>query len=211
MQLKDVSIGVVLTGSHCTIDEVMPGIKQLKEEGARITAVLSFSVAHTDNRFHSAQEVREELQEVVDHPIIDSITGAEPIGPRKLFDVLVVAPCTGNTLAKLANGITDTPALMAVKAHLRNQRPVVIAVSTNDGLGLNAKNLGYLLGAKSIYFVPFGQDNPSEKANSIVARMDMILETVMLALKGEQIQPVLLGPGCLNSGIKCESVKPCCR
>ena len=121
-----------------------------------------------------------------------SIVEVEPIGPRKLFDILVIAPCTGNTMAKLANGITDGPVLMAAKAMLRNQRPVVLAISTNDGLGLNAKNLGILLNTKNVYLVPFGQDNPQQKPNSLVARVELLLDTVILALQGKQLQPVLV-------------------
>jgi len=117
---------------------------------------------------------------------------AEPVGPEKTLDVLVVAPCTGNTLAKLANGITDTPVLMAAKAHLRNQRPVVLAISTNDGLGLNARNIGILINTKNIYLVPFGQDNPTGKPNSLKAQMNLIVDTILQALEGKQLQPLLL-------------------
>ncbi|MGE5397907.1 MAG: dipicolinate synthase subunit B [Chitinophagales bacterium] len=193
MLLENISIGVVLTGSHCTIREVIPEINRLKDEGARITPVFSYSVNYTDTRFYNVEFLREEITKITSEEIITTIPDAEPIGPKKLFDILIVAPCTGNTLAKLANGITDTPALMAVKAHLRNQRPVVIAVATNDGLGINARNLGYLLNAKNIYFVPFRQDNPEEKANSLVAKMDLLLVTIIEAMKGRQVQPVLLG------------------
>ena len=117
---------------------------------------------------------------------------AEPIGPNILFDIMVVAPCTGNTIAKLVNGITDTPVLMAIKAHLRNQRPVVMGIATNDGLGINAKNIGLLLNMKNIYMVPFGQDNPQVKANSLVANMSLMAEAIKSALKGKQLQPVII-------------------
>jgi len=182
-----------MTGSHCTVGAVIPEVQKLRDEGASVTIIFSYAINYTDNRFFSAEDLRRQMEEVSGRPIIDSITGAEPIGPQKLFDVLVVAPCTGNTLAKMANGITDSPALMAVKAHLRNQRPVVIAISTNDGLGLNARNLGVLLSAKNIYFVPFRQDDPVNKATSLVARMDLMLDTIIMALRGKQIQPLLLG------------------
>lgn len=193
MLLDGVSVGIVMTGSHCTVGAVIPAIKRLRSECALITVVFSYAINYTDNRFYTVEELKREISEITDVPIISSINGAEPIGPQKLFDVLIVAPCTGNTLAKMANSITDTPALMAIKSHLRNQRPVVIAISTNDGLGLNAKNLGYLLNAKNIYFVPFRQDDPFNKATSLVANMGLMVDTVVYALQGKQLQPVLLG------------------
>lgn len=193
MRLKGVRIGTVLTGSHCTINEVMAEIENLKKEGAIVIPILSYSVDQTDNRFYRTADLKKRLQELTGTAIINSIVGAEPIGPQKLLDLVIVAPCTGNTMAKLANGITDTPALMAIKAHLRNQRPVVIGVSTNDGLGLNAKNLGILMATKNIYFIPFRQDNPLEKPNSIVSDMKLMVDTAIAALQGKQLQPVLLG------------------
>lgn len=194
MHLDGVIIGLVFTGSHCTMDAVLTEVEHLRNEGARIIPVFSYTVAFTDNRFHSAGELKEKVMAITGETPIESITEAEPIGPGKRFDILVVAPCTGNTLAKLAQGITDTPALMAIKAHMRNQRPVVIAIATNDGLGVNARNLGYLLNAKNIYFVPFRQDNYREKANSLVARVEFMAETIKEALQGRQLHPVLLGP-----------------
>ena len=134
------------------------------------------------------------LKKITSKPIINTIVGAEPIGPQKKLDIVLVMPATGNTIAKLANGIVDTPALMAIKAHLRNQRPVVIAMSTNDALGINAKNIGLLLNMKSIYFVPFRQDDPFNKANSVAAKLDLLFETTLCALQGKQIQPLMLGP-----------------
>ncbi len=193
-RLRGVKIGFVLTGSHCTIDGVIPEIKRLINEGAEIMPIMSYTTSFTDNRFYQAEDLKKTITELTNHEIVNTIVGAEPIGPQKLLDIVVVAPATGNTIAKLANGIADTPALMAVKAQLRNQRPVVIAVSSNDGLGINARNIGMLLNMKNIYFVPFRQDNPTEKANSLVASMDLITETVISALQGKQIQPLLLGP-----------------
>ncbi|MGB9791507.1 MAG: dipicolinate synthase subunit B [Thermacetogeniaceae bacterium] len=192
MNLKGIRLGFVVTGSHCTMKNVLTEIDNLVKEGADVYPVVSYSISTTDTRFGKASEFCNKLKEITGHEPIKTIVDAEPIGPNKLFDVLVVAPCTGNTLAKLANGITDTPALMAIKAHLRNQRPVVIAVSTNDGLGLNAKNIATLLNTKHIFLVPFGQDNPIEKPNSLVARLDKIRDTIRLALEGKQIQPVLI-------------------
>ncbi len=192
--LRGVKIGVVMTGSHCTIGDVLPYLKVLKQEGADIYPIFSYTVDEVDNRFYSVESLKKAIAEISSNPIINTIVAAEPIGPQKLLDIIVVVPATGNTIAKLANGIVDTPALMAVKAQLRNQRPVVIAVSTNDALGINARNIGILLNMKNIYFVPFRQDNPDEKANSLLASMDKILDTILRALQGKQIQPLLLGP-----------------
>lgn len=192
-RLTGVRIGVVLTGSHCTMGEALPQISRLKEEGAHIYPILSFSVDGTNNRFYKVADLKKFLKEVTDQPIINTIVGAEPIGPQKKLDAVVVMPATGNTIAKLANGIVDTPALMAIKAHLRNQRPVVVAISTNDALGINARNLGALLNMKNIYFVPFGQDDPYQKSNSLMAKLDLVVDTTICALQGKQIQPLLLG------------------
>ena len=193
-RLRGVKIGVVFTGSHCTMGEVVPQVQDLKDEGAEIFPILSYTVDSVDNRFYTVDDFKQRIRSITDKPIISSIVDAEPIGPQKLLDIVLVAPATGNTIAKLANGIVDTPALMAIKAQLRNLRPVVIAVSTNDALGLNARNIGMLLNMKNIFFVPFRQDNPAEKANSLVADMSQIVDTVVLALQGKQKQPVLLGP-----------------
>ncbi|MDD3995600.1 MAG: dipicolinate synthase subunit B [Bacilli bacterium] len=192
-RLTGVRIGVVLTGSHCTIGDVLPQINLIKAEGAIIQPILSNTVNDTDNRFYLVDELKQLLRQVTDKPIINTIVGAEPIGPQKLLDVVLVMPATGNTIAKLAGGIVDTPALMAITADLRNQRPVVIAISTNDGLGINARNLGILLNTKNIYFVPFRQDDPYQKANSILANLDLVVDTTICALRGKQIQPLLLG------------------
>lgn len=192
MRLQGVKIGLALTGSHCCLDEVMPQISNLVNEGAEVCPVMSDAVFATDTRFGSAKKWQKEIIEITNQDIISTIVDAEPIGPQKLYDTIIVAPCTGNTLAKLANSITDSPVLMAVKAHLRNQRPVVLAVSTNDGLSMNAKNIGMLLNMKNIFLVPFGQDNPAEKPNSLVAKWDLIIDTIEKALNGKQYQPLLV-------------------
>jgi dipicolinate synthase subunit B len=192
MKLKGIKVGFALTGSHCTLDEVLVEMKRVADEGAVLYPIISESVDETDTRFGASDRWKNRIAEITNQKIIKSIVGAEPIGPEKLLDVVVVAPCSGNTLAKLANAITDGPVLMAVKAHLRNQRPVVLAVSTNDGLGLNAKNIGVLLNAKNIYMVPFGQDNPVEKPNSLKAKINLLVDTIEHALQGKQIQPVLV-------------------
>ena len=146
-----------------------------------------------DTRFGKANDFIDQIETITNKKIINTIAEAEPIGPKSIIDVMVIAPCTGNTIAKLANAITDTTVLMASKAHLRNNKPVVIAISTNDGLGINARNLGLLLNAKNMYFVPFRQDNPKDKHNSVVAKMELIVPTIQKALEGKQIQPILLG------------------
>lgn len=190
--MKGLKVGFALTGSFCTIDAVLPYMEKLAEEGAEVFPILSYAMDTMDTRFGKAEDFKARIKEITGKDIIASIQGAEPIGPKALLDVLVVAPCTGNTLAKLAHAVTDTPVLMACKAQLRNERPVVIAVSTNDGLSANAPNLGLLLNRKHVYFVPFGQDDPVKKCNSLVAKMDRILETVKLAVEGKQIQPVIV-------------------
>lgn len=192
MRLANVRVGFALTGSHCTIAEVMPQVKKLVAEGAIVYPIISETVDRMDTKFGPARQWKEMLEEITGKPPINTIVDAEPIGPGKMLDVAVVAPCTGNTLAKLANGIVDGPVLMAVKAHLRNQRPVVLAVSTNDGLSMNAKNIGLLLNTKNIFMVPFGQDNPQEKPNSLKAKMDLLVDTIVLALAGKQYQPLLV-------------------
>lgn len=192
MKFDGLKIGFAVTGSHCTLSEIIEVMKRLVDEGADVTPIISYSVESMDTRFGKAEEWKHQFQEITKRIPIHSIPDAEPIGPKKMFDCVVIAPCTGNTLAKLANGIIDTPVLMAAKSHLRNLRPVVLAISTNDGLGLNARNIGTLLITKNIYLVPFGQDNPQVKANSLVAHMDKVPETILMACAGKQIQPVLL-------------------
>ena len=191
MSLKGLKVGFCVCGSFCTFDAVIPEIRKLVAKGADVTPIFSDAVYNWDTRFYSAKEFRSIVEGITGKQVIKSVIEAEPIGPEKLMDIVVVAPCTGNTMAKLANGITDSPVTMACKAHLRNQRPVVLAISTNDGLGPNAKNIGMLLNMKNIYFTPFGQDDPINKNNSLVAKFDLILPTIEKALKGEQIQPIL--------------------
>lgn len=185
-------IGFALTGSHCTLPEVLPQVRLLVEAGAEVVPILSPSVSTMKTRFGDPEEWRRALRELTGRVPLETIPEVEPLGPQKLLDALVVAPCTGNTLARIAHAITDTPVAMAVKSTLRNGRPVVLAISTNDGLGLNAPNWARLLAVKNIYFVPFGQDNPYEKPNSLVAHLDLLLPTLEQALRGRQYQPVLI-------------------
>jgi dipicolinic acid synthetase, B subunit len=191
MLLQGVKVGFALTGSFCTFSKIMPELEKLVAEGADVLPIISEAVDKFDTRFGKADEWKSRIEGITDKKLIKTIVEAEPIGPKALLDIMVVAPCTGNTLSKLANGITDTPVAMAAKAHLRNGRPLVIAISTNDGLSNNAKNLGLLLNAKNIYFVPFGQDDPIKKCNSLTANNEMIIPTILEALKGKQIQPLL--------------------
>lgn len=192
MRLKGLKVGFALTGSFCTLNEVVEQMKVIIQEGAEVIPIITREVATTDTRFGTAAYWKDLLKTITGNEVVDTIVGAEPIGPGRMLDILVVAPCTGNTMAKLANAITDGPVLMAIKAQLRNQRPVVLAISTNDGLGMNARNLGVLLNSKNVYMVPFGQDSPAGKPNSLVAKIDLLLDTILYALEGKQIQPVLI-------------------
>jgi len=191
--LKETKIGICFTGSFCSLDSVLPQMRKLKEHGAELYPVLSNAIASTDTRFMTAKAFREQVEEISKRKAIDSIVDAEHFGPINKMDLMIIAPCTGNTLAKLVNGITDTPVLMAAKAHLRNQRPLLLAIATNDGMGNNAKNIGMALNIKNVYFVPFRQDDPVKKPNSLVADMDKILDAALLALKKTQIQPIIIG------------------
>lgn len=192
MELAGKRIGFALTGSFCTFEEIMGPLKELVATGADIYPIMSETSFRLDSRFGSASSWQQTITAITGHGIIHSIDQAEPIGPNKLFDLVIVAPCTGNTLAKLANAITDTAVTMAVKAHLRNGRPVLLSISTNDGLGLNAKNIGVLLASRNIFFVPFGQDDPQNKPTSLVANSKQILAAAQHALDGKQLHPVLI-------------------
>lgn len=192
MRLDGIKIGFALTGSFCTMSKIVPEVEKLVSTGAEVIPIISSSVDKFDTRFGTAKDLRLKLEGITGKKIINSIVDAEPFGPKSLVDLVVVAPCTGNTLAKIAYGITDTSVTMACKGHMRNQKPLVIAISTNDGLGANAKNIGLLLNIKNIFMVPFGQDGPDSKPNSIVADATMILPTIESALKGKQIQPLLI-------------------
>jgi len=192
MNWHGITVGYALSGSHCTLPEVMPQIQRFIDAGATVVPIVSSTIMTTDTRFGTSEHWQDTLRNITGTEIISSIVDAEPLGPSKRLDVLTIAPCTGNTTSKLANAMTDGPVLMAAKAQMRNQRPLVLAISTNDGLGLNASNIAKLLVTKNIYFVPFGQDNPQGKPNSLVARMDLVLETCEAALQGKQLQPMLI-------------------
>jgi len=185
-------VGFAVCGSFCTHEKVPPALKRLKELYETVIPIASENVAFTDTRFGEAEKLLAEMERITGRKVLCDIPAVEPIGPKGLLDILVIAPATGNTIAKLAAGITDSAVTMAAKAHLRNGRPVVIAMASNDGLSAGAKNIGELLVRKNYYFVPFGQDSAILKPCSLMADFEKIPETVEAALRGEQIQPVLL-------------------
>ncbi len=194
--MKELKIGFALCGSFCTFEKALAAMQQLASCGARILPIMSFNAASTDTRFGTAESFRERIRLIAGaQDIIDTLPAAEPIGPKKLCDLLIVAPCTGNTLAKLCAGIVDTPVTLAVKSHLRNGRPVLLAVSTNDGLSAAARNIGELLNRKNYYFVPMAQDDPENKPRSLAADFSKIPQAALCALRGIQLQPILEGPG----------------
>ncbi len=193
--MKKTTIGFAMTGSFCTFERVLKQMEALVRRGYEVLPVLSFNAGTLDTRFMTAEHLRARIVEITGNEPIDTLTGAEPIGPKKMSDVFLIAPATGNSLAKLAGGIFDTPALLGAKSHLRNDRPLVLAVSTNDGLGTAAQNIGRLLNMRNIYFVPFGQDDPVKKPRSLVADFAQIPRTVAAALSGVQLQPMLLRGG----------------
>lgn len=192
MEMTGKRIGFALTGSFCTFAKVLPQVQALVEAGAQVFPIASRAVAETDTRFGRAEDFLHALADMTGREPLSTLAQVEPIGPRRMLDLLIVAPCTGNTLAKLAAGSADTPVTLACKAHLRNEGPLLLAPSTNDGLGTAAKNIGALLGARSVFFVPFGQDDPRGKPRSLVAHMERIPEAAEAALAGRQLQPVLL-------------------
>ncbi len=192
MTLKGKRIGFGLTGSHCTYDAVMPQIEKLIQAGADVRPVVTHTVKSTTTRFGKGEEWLQKLEEMTGNQVITTIVEAEPLGPKMPLDCMVIAPLTGNSMSKFANALTDSPVLMAAKATLRNLNPVVLGISTNDALGLNGMNLMKLMATKNIYFIPFGQDDPIKKPNSIVARMDALVDTVEAAILGRQFQPVLI-------------------
>lgn len=188
------TIGFAICGSYCTFDAVFKQIEELKKLEYNIIPIMSENAYTLDTRFGDAAHWREKMRNITGNRIIHTIPTAEPIGPKKMLDALIIAPCTGNTLAKLATGVTDTCVTLAAKAHLRNARPLLIAPSTNDALSNAAKNIGNLLNYKNIYFVPYGQDSFQGKPNSMVSDFTLIPETLEAALKGHQIQPIVISP-----------------
>ena len=189
--MNGLTVGFALCGSFCTFHKVIPCIQALADAGANVVPILSEAAYSTDTRFGTAADFRSRIETICKKPVLHTLTDVEPIGPRKLLDLLIVAPCTGNTLGKLAGGITDSCVTLAAKAHLRNARPLLLAVSTNDALGASAQNIGRLLTAKHVFFVPMGQDDPAQKPNSVVADFGRLTEAAEAALRGDQLQPLL--------------------
>ena len=185
-------VGFAVCGSFCTHQKVLRALETLTERYETVIPIVSEISAFTDTRFGTSEKLLERLEDLTGHDVLFDIPSVEPIGPKGLLDILVIAPATGNTIAKLAAGITDSVVTMAAKAHLRNERPVVIAVSSNDGLSAGARNIAELLVRKNYYFVPFGQDNALQKPTSLVADFGQLLDTVDASLRGEQLQPILL-------------------
>lgn len=192
MEVKGKKIGFILTGSFCTFSKTIPKIKELIKLGAEILPIMSYNSYSLDTRFGKSSDFVNEIETITNNKIIHTIQESEPIGPKHLTDIMIVAPASGNTMSKLACDIIDTPATMAVKSHLRNNLPVVVAPSTNNGLGANLVNIGKLINRKNYYFVPFKQDNPITKPRSIVFDSEYLIKTLEFALNNEQIEPILL-------------------
>lgn len=190
--MESVTLGFVMTGSFCTFRAALTGLRALKERWPSIVPIMSENAYFLDSRFGPAEQFIQEVEDICGRPILKTIQEVEPLGPKAMLDLLIVAPCTGNTLAKLSAGIADSAATFACKAHLRNGRPIVLGVSTNDGLAAAARNIGDLLNRKHYFFVPFGQDDPKKKPTSLVADFSRLPETVDAALQGVQLQPLLL-------------------
>lgn len=186
------NIGFAITGSFCTHEKILPEMQNLVDKGYKVIPIFSLSVSNTDTRFGTAKDFEDKVTKITGISPIKTMTDAEPIGPKNMIDVLVVAPCTGNTLSKLANAISDTPVTMVAKSLMRNNKPIVLGISTNDALGFNLENIAKLLSAKNVFFVPFGQDDPTNKPKSLICDWSKIEDTLAYADKSKQIQPVLL-------------------
>ncbi len=189
--MKGKTVGFAMCGSFCTFSKAIEQMKKLKDMGLNVLPIMSFNAYATDTRFGKASDIIKSVEEIAENKIIHTISGAEPIGPKEMCDVLLIAPCTGNTLGKLSLGITDTPVTMAAKSHLRIHRPVLLSIATNDGLGASAQNIGKLMNTKNIFFVPFSQDDPLKKPNSLVSHFELIPDALENAFNKTQLQPVI--------------------
>lgn len=189
--LSEIRIGYVMTGSFCTFRQSFLQAEKLKKSGAELIPVMSFNASSINSRFGTAEENVKKFEDICGRKVITTIEDAEPIGPQNLTDILVVCPCTGNTCAKLAASITDAPSTMAVKSHLRNKKPVVIALASNDSLAGSMKNIGLLMNTKNYFFVPFYQDDKAKKPTSAICDFSRLEETILAALDGKQLQPIL--------------------
>lgn len=194
MKLEGCTVGVAMTGSFCTYKKMIEQIELLVAHNINVIPIFSDNAQTLDSRFGHPKDFLEKLETITSNKPVVTIPGAEPLGPQNKLDIMMIAPCTGNTLAKLRHGITDTPVLMAAKGHLRNGKPLVIFLSSNDSLGINFTNIGSLMNMKHIYFVPFGQDNYMQKPNSMVSHFELIEETLEKALEEKQLQPIVLAP-----------------
>lgn len=190
--MTGIKAGFAICGSFCTFSKVIPQMKKLKEKGIDVFPIMSEISCSTDTRFGKSEDFVKEIEEICQKKVITKVKDAEPIGPKKMLDILIIAPCTGNTLAKLALGIADTSVTLAAKAHLRNVKPVLIGVSTNDALGNAAKNIGNLMNYKNIFFIPMRQDDPGDKPNSIVADFSQTYDAMLEALENKQLQPMMI-------------------
>lgn len=190
--MTKLNIGFAICGSFCTFKKAIETMKGLKEKGHNIIPIMSYNAFSTDTRFGKAEAFRTEIEEICENSVISTLSDAEPIGPKKILDILLIEPCTGNTLAKLSSGIADTPVTLAAKSHLRNGRPVLIAVSTNDALAGASKNIGNLMNYKNIYFVPMRQDDYINKPTSVIADFSLTEEAILSAVNGKQLQPVII-------------------
>lgn len=191
--MSRIVVGFVMCGSFCTFSKAIGQMAVLKRLGFDVLPIMSYNAYTTDTRFGKASDINKQIEEICERNIIHTIEEAEPIGPKRLTDVMVIAPCTGNTVSKLSLGITDTPATMAAKSHLRTLRPLILAIATNDALGASAQSIGRMMNVKNIYFVPFSQDNPEKKPKSIVAHFELIPQTIAAAMDGKQLQPLIRG------------------
>ena len=191
--MSKITVGFALCGSFCTFSQVIKEMEALISKGYEIVPIMSFNAFSTDTRFGKASEHKERIEAICKRKIISTIPDAEPIGPKKMLDILLIEPCTGNTAAKLANGITDTPVTLAAKSHLRNNRPLLIAISTNDALSGSAGNIGKLINTNNVFFVPFRQDSPDGKPRSMISDFSKTEAAILCALKKEQLQPIVFG------------------
>ena len=192
MKLKGLKLGFGFTGSYCVFDQVFPQLQKLVDEGAEVVPVVSYQVAVTDSRYGKAKDFLKQMEDITGRTPIKTMADAESLNKfEKPIDMFIIAPCTGNSLSKLADGATDTPVLMVAKELFRNNKPVLLGIATNDGLGISAKSIAALLNTKNVFFIPFGQDNYIEKPNSLVAKFELMMPSILKALKHEQIQPIL--------------------
>lgn len=192
MLLKGLKIGYGFTGAYCVFHEVFPQLEALVNEGAEVIPVVSYQVAVTDSRYGNAEDFLRRMKNTCSREAVKTMADAEIYNKQEIpLDIFIISPCTGCSLSKLADGATDTPVLMMAKEMFRNNKPVVLGIATNDGLGINAKNIGILLGTKNVFFIPFGQDNPKDKPLSLISKFEQTVPTVMEALKKEQLQPIL--------------------